>query len=372
MATSKSLKKSPLDARHRAAGARMVEFGGWEMPIQYKGILEEHRCVREAAGLFDISHMGEVIVTGAKSESWLNTVLSNDVRLLNPGESQYTLILNDRGGIIDDLLLYRIGDLRYLLVINASRCEEDLQWLNRHLSKNVHLEDVSSQTGALALQGPATAQVMDRAFPEADHLPPRPRIAPWPVHPDAEAYIARSGYTGEDGIELFFPNELAPQIWDTILDKGASLGCQPVGLGARDSLRLEASLPLYGNDLGPDHTPYESGVGFAVSFDKPEKFIGREALRKQKADGVPRKLIPFTLDEPGAPPRSGYRILHGKEEAGVVTSGGHGPTLACGMGLARVDSAIAKPGQNVNIDIRGRLKPATLQKRPLYKSTPSK
>jgi aminomethyltransferase len=367
MPEKKDLKVTPLHDAHLKAGARMVPFSGWEMPVQYQGIIEEHEAVRNTAGLFDISHMGEVRVSGPRAESWLNTVLSNDVRQINPGESQYTLILNDQGGVIDDLLIYRLTELEYLLVINAARIKEDLQWLESHLTDNVKLEDISSQTAAIALQGPLTAEILQRVFPEADPLPAPGKIKPWNIHPDAEIYIGRSGYTGEDGVELFFPNEVAEEIWDQIIERGKSLGCQPAGLGARDTLRLEASLPLNGNDLGTDFTPYESGVGFAVAFDKPEKFLGRERLRQQKANGIPRKLIPFTMDKPGAPPRAGYGVWIGEDKVGTVTSGGHSPTLKCGIGFARIESSVAKSGTSVEIDIRGKRQPATLQKRPLYK-----
>jgi aminomethyltransferase len=367
MPDKKELLKSPLDAVHRKAKARMIPFGGWDMPVQYEGIIDEHRAVRSAAGLFDISHMGELRVSGPRAESWLNTVLSNDVRQIQPGELQYTLILNDQGGIIDDLIVYRLTDLEYLLVINASRIKEDIAWLESHLTDNVKMENISSETAAVALQGPLMEDILDRAFPEADPLPPHGKIRPWNIYPDAEIYIARSGYTGEDGVELFFPAEVAEEIWNTIIDRGKSLGCVPAGLGARDSLRLEASLPLYGNDLGPDASPYESGVGFAVAYDKPEKFIGRERLRSQRSEGIPRKLVPFTMDKPGAPPRAGYTVYVKDETVGTVTSGGHSPTLDCGIGFARVESSVAKSGTPVEIDIRGKRHPATLQKRPLYK-----
>ncbi len=367
MSEKKDLLLSPLDAVHRKAKARMIPFGGWDMPVQYAGIIEEHQAVRTAAGLFDISHMGELRVTGSRAESWLNTVLSNDVRQINTGETQYTLILNDQGGIIDDLIIYRLTELEYLLVINASRITEDFAWLQSHLNDSVKMENLSADTAAIALQGPLTGDILERVFPDADPLPPHGKIRPWNIYQDAEVYIARSGYTGEDGVELFFPRELAEEIWNKIIDRGQSLGCRPAGLGARDTLRLEASLPLYGNDLGPDASPYESGVGFAVSFDKPEKFIGRERLRSQRTNGIPRKLLPFTLDKPGAPPRSGYTVHVGKEAVGTVTSGGHSPTLNCGIGFARIDSSVAKPGTCVDIEIRGKRQPATLQKRPLYK-----
>ncbi|MEO0454017.1 MAG: glycine cleavage system aminomethyltransferase GcvT [Verrucomicrobiota bacterium] len=364
-----SLHLSPLDSAHRKLKARMTPFAGWEMPVQYEGIIQEHHAVRKEAGLFDICHMGEFRVSGPRAESWLNTVLSNDVRQINPGESQYTLILNDRGGIIDDLLIYRITEQDYLMIVNASRREENYDWLKEQLTDNVVLEDISSQTGALALQGPLSLEILERAFPDQKQFPKNRKIMKWDIFDGAESYIARSGYTGEDGFEILVPTELVTQLWDLILDKGKTLGCVPTGLGARDTLRLEASLPLNGNDLDQKFSPFESAVGFAVSFDKPEKFIGRERLRDQKAAGIERKLIPFTMDQKGAPPRSGYSIAIKGEEVGIVTSGGVSPTLGQGIGLARIKSEIAKPGQAIDIDIRGRNVPATLQTRPLYRKS---
>lgn len=368
MSSSENLLKTPLSRVHEEAGARMVEFGGWLMPVQYSGIIQEHRAVRKAAGLFDISHMGEVYVWGPKAESWLNKVLSNDVRKLEVGQGQYTLMLFESGGVLDDLILYRITGDGYLLVVNASMIAHDAAWLKKHLEPGVELLDASADTGGLALQGPKSISIAERAFPEAGPVPSRNHIRTfsWRGH---ETRMARTGYTGEDGIELFFPASASEEIWKHILATGREDGCVPVGLGARDTLRLEACLPLNGHELGPNITPLEAGLQLFFTFSKPEDFIGQEGLERMQEEGVRRKLVAFSSTEGGAPPRAGYPIFVGAQQVGEVTSGGMSPTLGKGIGLALVARGLALPGTELEMEVRGKRVPITLQKKPLYRKS---
>jgi len=365
-AAEPKLRQTCLHDLHAKLGAKMVEFGGWNMPVHYTGILDEHQAVRTAAGLFDISHMGQVFVSGTAAEAWLNTMLSNDIRQLSSGEGQYTLLLNEAGGILDDLLVYRLEDKDYLLVLNASRIEDDLAWLKKSAVANA---DISFEPGAqagLALQGPQAESILEKVFPAEFHFPKRNEILAT-THGRHSVLISRTGYTGEDGFELFAPAEAAEDLWNSILKEGAGRGCKPAGLGARDTLRLEASLPLYGHELSPSISPLEAGLAFFTSFDKPEKFIGRDALRQQKEKGVSRKLAAFTTTGPGAPPRAGYPVLKDGKNIGEVTSGAFAPTLKTGIGFALLDAAHAAPGTPISIEIRGNLIPAATAKRPLYK-----
>jgi aminomethyltransferase len=359
-------RQTCLAEAHTKLGAKMVDFSGWSMPVHYSGILDEHHAVRTAAGLFDISHMGQVFVSGTAAEAWLNTMLTNDIRQLSSGEGQYTLLLNESGGILDDLLVYRLDEKDYLLVVNASRIEDDLAWLRKWAVPNA---DISHEPGAqagLALQGPQAESILEKVFPAEFHFPKRNEIlaATYQKH---SVLISRTGYTGEDGFELFAPAETAVDLWNSILKEGAGRGCKPAGLGARDTLRLEASLPLYGHELSPTVTPLEAGLGLFTSFDKPEKFIGRDSLRQQKEKSLARKLAAFTTTGPGAPPRAGYPVLHEGKPIGEVTSGAFSPTLKTGIGFALLAAAHTAPGTPIAIEIRGNPVPASIAKRPLYK-----
>jgi aminomethyltransferase len=361
----KSLLKTPLATTHNSLGAKMVEFGGWLMPVQYSGILQEHQAVRSAAGLFDISHMGEFIISGPSAEAWLNSMLSNDIRGISPGHGQYTLMTNGDGGVIDDLYIYRLEDQVYLAIVNASEIAKDFNWLQRKVVPNVSLENVSAAYAALALQGPKADAILYRVFDkEIRHI--RRNQVMVSSFGGKPALIARTGYTGEEGYEFFFPARLAEELWNRILAEGAPFGCVPAGLGARDTLRLEACYPLYGHELGQSITPLEAGVGFFVSFDKPERFTGKESLRAQKETGLARRSVAFEMSGPSAPPRAGYAVYANGEKIGDVTSGGVSPTLKKNIGLALIATAHAKVGTKIEIEIRDKRCPALIVKKPFY------
>src|SRR5215204_4230268 len=336
---SQQMKRTPLFAMHQKAGARLIPFGGWEMPVQYSGIVDEHLAVRRAAGLFDISHMGELKVSGVRAEEFLNHVLTNDVRKLAVGTGQYTLMCNLRGGTIDDLYIYRIDALDYLLVINASRIDEDVAWIQTQLggftrAKEVSVKNVSDEFGALALQGPRAHEFINTCFPGAAlggttvHHPSelkKNQVAAFEFG-SRNVHVARTGYTGEDGFEIIAPAALMEELWTQTMAAGHAYCLQPAGLGARDTLRTEACYPLYGQELNEDTTPIEAGLGYFVSLDKGE-FVGRSILIEQKANGVSRRCVAFKMTDKSAPPRPHYPIWIGTER-GEVTSGTQSPSLS--------------------------------------------
>jgi len=344
----------------------MIPFSGWQMPVQYSGIIQEHQAVRQSVGMFDISHMGVFTITGTKSESWLNTMLTNDIRGTAVGEGQYTLMLNEKGGVIDDLLAYRIGDQKFMLVVNAAKMKEDWDWLADHITTDVELSNTGESLAALAIQGPKATELIEKVFPQQSILPRRNKVFFW-EESDPPLWISRTGYTGEDGFELFFDTDAAEDVWDRCIKRMEALDGLPAGLGARDTLRLEAGLPLNGNDLSPKITPMEAGLRPFVNFDKPEKFIGSNILREQLESGVQRKAIAFVMEGKTPPPRSGYEIFVKDELIGSVTSGAITPTLACGNGLAIVDTSFAKPDQLIEVEIRGKRYPGRLAPKPLYR-----
>jgi aminomethyltransferase len=362
-------KRTPLASIHESLGARMIDFGGWWMPVQYQGIMEEHRAVRTQAGLFDISHMGEIFVTGSGAESWLNRMLTNDVSRLADGEGQYTLLLNERGGVIDDLLCYRLEAGHYLLLVNASKIEEDFVWLHSHASTDVQVNDQSSLWAGLALQGPNAAAVLEALLGPDLALPARNRIDSLAI-PNGPVLLARTGYTGEDGFEWFCPAQTAPIWWDKLMEAGRPHGLVPCGLGARDTLRLEAGFSLNGADLSPGHTPLEAGLSTFVKMDKGE-FIGRSALAAQQAAGPARRLVALVMEGKTPPPRPHYPIFNGDAPVGETTSGTLSPTLAQGIALAYLPSALCAPGTRVEVEIRGRRFPALVSKRPFYRRQPA-
>jgi aminomethyltransferase len=366
MSDPATLKKTALFAAHQKLGARLVDFGGWNMPVQYSGILEEHKSVRQAAGVFDISHMGEFFVSGVGALDFLNGLLTNDAAKLGVGQGQYTLMLNEEGGVIDDLIVYRLHENEYLLVVNASKIDEDRAWIKRTVPAGLTVYDKSDTTSAVALQGPKALEIA-RAFLGAGW--------PEPKRNEITAYswncqsvlAARTGYTGEDGVELFFDNEIAENFFHALLEAGKPFGLKPCGLGARDTLRLEACLPLNGNDLSSKRTPLEAGLGFFVSLTKDAVFPGQEILQKQKVNGLNEKLIAFRLKEKGPPPRPHYRLFKGTEDVGEVTSGAPSPTLGDGIGLAYVEVDQAEPGNTLDLEVRGNRVPVEVVKKPFYK-----
>jgi aminomethyltransferase len=382
------MKRTPLFAAHQKLGGKLIEFGGWEMPVQYTSITDEHLAVRSAAGLFDISHMGEVLVSGKEAMDFLNRTLTNDLRKLSVGTGQYTLMCNESGGVIDDLYAYRLQDSEYLLIINASRIEPDVAWLKAQLDafpgkSGVKLENESDEMAAMALQGPTSPQVIKQLFSGTTSTGTKAadvnalrknEIGQWPfvsrTH-DCHVWIARTGYTGEDGFEIVCPATSVESIWTRLLEAGAGHGLKPAGLGARDTLRTEVCYPLYGHELDENTTPIEAGVGFFVALDKGE-FTGRSVMAEQKAKGTARKLVAFKMAGKSAPPRADYRIMRpgGSEAIGKVTSGTQSPSLGTGIGLGYVPVDFAKPGTPIDIEIRGKPATAVIVKKPLYQRSP--
>ena len=360
----------------------MVPFGGWEMPVQYTGIVEEHQAVRQAAGLFDISHMGEVVFDGKSAASFLNRCLTNDIRKLGEGQGQYTLMCNERGGVVDDLYAYRLGPERYLLIVNASRIEADFNWLERQAESfeergELQMRNVSDQTGAVAVQGPKVTAFIDACFPgrslggtcvaRVSELE-KNQVGAWEFQ-GARAWVSRTGYTGEDGFEVVAPAEIIGAVWDRLMAVGRPHQLKPAGLGARDTLRTEVCYPLYGHELDENTSPIEAGLGFFVALEKGD-FVGRPVLVRQKAEGVTRRLAAFKMTGRSAPPRPQYPIWStepGVGPAGVVVSGTQSPTLGVGIGLGYVPPALAKPQTALEIEIRGKRAPAVVVPKPFYR-----
>jgi aminomethyltransferase len=346
----------------------MVSFGGWLMPVQYNSIIEEHQAVRTKLGIFDISHMGQFIVAGADAADWLNKMLTNNIQKLAIGQGQYTFLLNERGGVIDDLIAYRTESKKFLLVVNAARADEDFRWLQQHRIGDVKLTSQSAEFGGVAIQGPRVAELFWTLLGDRGELPPRNHI----VHLQFEGlpiWIARTGYTGEDGVEVFFRAKDAVQIWKRFLEAGAKIGLKPCGLGARDTLRLEMCYPLNGSDLSPARNPIEAGLGFFVDLNKAE-FIGRDALVAAKQNGTKQVLIAFRMTGTGPPPRPNYGVVAGGSRVGEITSGTLSPSLNYGIGMAYVDVPSARLGNHIEIEVRGTKFPATIEKKPLYKRQP--
>jgi aminomethyltransferase len=357
------LKQTPLFHEHEKLGAKMTGFGGWNMPVYYSSIVDEHNAVRNQVGIFDISHMGEIEVSGPAVKSWLNRILSNNIDRLAIGQGHYTLMLNDRGGVIDDLIVYRGEDNQFFLVVNAAKIEEDFVWMQSSLAGGVTLVNRSSLFAAIAIQGPRSAELME----EFGELPARNHIRDLKIA-EGSAMIARTGYTGEDGFELFFPGGLAPLIWNRLLAMGKPLGLRPCGLGSRDTLRIEVCYPLNGSDLSQDRTPLEAGLASFVDLEKGE-FIGREALCAQKKAGVRQRLSALKATEKSPPFRPHYAVFCGGERIGELTSGTQSPTLGVGIGLGYLDAEFAQPGRKVEIEIRGRKYAANVEKKPLYRKS---
>src|SRR5256714_7591137 len=365
--TEAASRKTPLYDEHVRLGAKMVSFAGWVMPVQYTSIVQEHQAVRNNVGIFDISHMGQFIVDGAGAREWLNVMLTNNIDKLEVGQGQYTFLLNERGGIIDDLIIYRIGEQKFLLVVNAARADEDFVWLDRHRPKDVDLKNRSADFGGVAVQGPRVVKLFHALFGNDVDLPPRNHIVDLGFD-GTNVSVARTGYTGEDGVEIFFRGEDAIKFWTAALEKGEPLGIKPCGLGARDTLRLEVCYPLNGSDLSPERNPIEAGLGFFVDLTKLN-FIGREALLKVKENGSPEKLVAFRMQAKGPPPRPHYSVFDNSERIGEVTSGTLSPSLNYGIGMAYVSALHAKIGTRIDIEIRGQKFPAIIEKKPLYKKS---
>ena len=343
------------------------------MPVQYTSIVEEHQVVRNNVGIFDISHMGQLIVEGSGAREWLNTMLTNNVDKLDVGTGQYTFLLNDHGGVIDDLIVYCIDERKFLLVVNAARRDEDFAWLQKHFpalettASEVRISNRSANFGGVAIQGSRVAELFHALFGKDVDLPPRNHIVDLPFD-GASVSVARTGYTGEDGVEVFFGANDAVKFWNAALEKGKPLGIKPCGLGARDTLRLEMCYPLNGSDLSPQRNPIEAGLGFFVDLTK-SKFIGRDALLQTKESGPQEKLVSFRMKEKGPPPRPHYAVFDNGERIGEVTSGTISPSLNWGVGMAYVSASHATIGGQIDIEIRERKFHATIEKKPLYKKS---
>jgi aminomethyltransferase len=343
-----TLLRTPLYERHVALGARLVPFAGWEMPVQYEGVIPEHLAVRADSGAFDVSHMGELVVEGPGARDFLQAVLSNDLDRIGPGQAQYTLLTNELGGIVDDLIVYELGPARFLLIVNAANRERDFEWLRERELPETEVRDASDDFALIAVQGPRTLERLE--LPEAHAF----TFAEGEVDGIA-CTVSRTGYTGEQGVELLVEPGAAGELWDRVLARGVV----PCGLGARDTLRLEVCYPLHGNDIGPETDAISAGLGWVCALDKD--FNGAQELRRIKEAGPQRKLAAFVMEEAGIP-RQGMTIVEG----GEVTSGSHSPMLQRGIGMGYVPAELAQPGAQLTIDVRGRPRRARVVKKPIY------
>jgi aminomethyltransferase len=338
------------------------------MPVQYSGIVDEHQSVRNAVGMFDISHMGQFVVSGGGARDWLNTMLTNNVAKLDVGQGQYTFLLNNQAGVIDDLIVYRTADTAFLLVVNAAKLDEDFAWFEQHQPSGITLKDRSPDFGAVAVQGPRVVDLFHRLSGYDIELPARNCVRDFVIQ-NMPVTVARTGYTGEDGVEVFFRAQDAAKFWNLALEHGKKYGGKPCGLGARDTLRLEMCYPLNGADLSPQRNPIEAGLGFFVDLEKAS-FIGRNKLIEIKANGARERLVAFKMTGKGPPPRPHYGLFSSGNRVGEITSGTLSPSLNIGIGMGYVSSASAKMGTLLEVEIRGQKFPARIEKKPLYKKQP--
>lgn len=364
------MRRTPLYQTHVSSGARLVEFAGWEMPIQYSGVVDEYQTVRTAVGLFDVSHMGRLTVEGRDAVAFLQLVTTTNPDRLAVGAAQYSMVCNPSGGIKDDIFIYRLAPTRFLVCVNASNREKIFSWFCAKAPQgDVRLEDESGYLAQLALQGPRSPEVLRAICPDAaERLKPRQCLETAVL--GAPAIISRTGYTGEVGYELYLPASSAAKVWETLIGAGAQAGIKPCGLGARDLLRLEVGYLLYGNDMDEQTTPLEANAAFAVDFTKGD-FIGRQPLIEQKVKGLAKILVGFELIEKGVP-RHGMKVLADRREIGVVTSGNFSPLLQKGIGLASVSTSFSEPGIRFQVDIRGRLQEAICVRPPFYRRAATK
>jgi aminomethyltransferase len=346
---AQTLQRTPLHDRHVALGARLVPFAGWEMPVQYEGVIEEHRAVRTDAGVFDVSHMGEIEVEGPRTRELLQSLLSNDLDKIEPGRAQYTLLTNERGGILDDLIAYELDPFRFLLVVNAANAASDYAWLKEREIRGTEVSDRSAEYGLLAVQGPRAIERL--GLPAA-----KPFTFAIGEIDGVEVMVNRTGYTGEDGCELLCMADDAGRLWDAVIARGIV----PCGLGARDTLRLEVCFPLHGNDITPETDAISAGLGWVCALDRD--FTGADELRRAKEEGPAEKLVAFVMEE-RAIPRQGMPIAEG----GRVTSGSHSPMLDQGIGMGYVPAELAAPGTELTVDVRGRPRKARVVAKPIYK-----
>jgi aminomethyltransferase len=357
-------RRTPLYDAHRRLGARLVDFAGWEMPVAYDDAADEHRAVRTCCGLFDVSHMGELRVHGRDAGRVWQRLTTNDVCRLGDGDAQYTICCGEAGGVLDDLVLYRFAEDDYLAVVNASNTGTMRAWVEERCSGHAAFADESADWALLAVQGPRAVDVMRAVGPvdpsQRSFTVRRGEIAGIAV------WLSRTGYTGEDGFEVLVPSAGAPSVWSAVLDEVCAAGGRPAGLAARDTLRLEAALPLCGSDMGPDTTPLQAGLGWVVRFEDGNDFIGRPALEVERAAGPARRLVCFELEGAGVP-RHGYEVRHDDVRVGLVTSGARSPTLGRFIGMAYVPAPCASPGTEIAVVVRGRSVPGRVVRRPFYR-----
>lgn len=358
------MKKTPLYEKHISLGAKMTEFGGWIMPLQYTGILQEHEAVRRRAGLFDVSHMGEVMIRGRGATEFIQKLITNDISGMREFQVIYSPMCYPDGGTVDDLLVYKCDAEQYLLVVNAANIEKDVEWITTHKLHDVEVEDVSEQYAQLALQGPKSQDILQKLVDFPLDKIKFFRFVDGMNIAGVSALISRTGYTGEDGFEIYIPANSACKVWDAIMDAGEEFGVMPAGLGARDTLRLEAALPLYGHELSPDISPLEAGLDRFVKLDKPD-FIGREALVKQKERGISRNLVGLEMVDKGIP-RQGYGVQVEGRSVGYITSGSFSPTLKKNIALALLDIQYAEEGFQVDVMVRNKALKAKVVKIPFY------
>lgn len=357
------MNKTPLYEEHLRLGAKMVDFAGWLMPVLYTSILEEHRATRTAAGIFDVSHMGQVVVRGSGSGAFLRRMVPTNISRLTPGRCMYSLLCNETGGVVDDIFIYMHGPLEYLLVVNAGTREKDLDWLRAHAFGEVEIIDVSDATAKIDVQGPRAHEIVAQVFGD-ERIAGLPRFSFIQIlYRDEPVIVSSTGYTGERGCEIYLDAAAATGVWRSLLDAGAPLGLLPAGLGARDTLRLESCYSLYGHEMNDSISPIEAGLGWLVSSG--EEYIGRSALEAQKRNGAPRTLVCLELTDRGVP-RDGYRVEAKGAPVGVVSSGAFSPTLQKGLALALVSTGSLSVGDEAAIVIRDKRVPAKVVKRPFY------
>ncbi|MGE8081181.1 glycine cleavage system aminomethyltransferase GcvT [Peribacillus loiseleuriae] len=368
MSTETALKQTPLFEAYKKYGAKVIDFGGWALPVQFSSILEEHEAVRTKSGLFDVSHMGEVLVEGKDAAAFINYLVTNDITKMEINQAQYTAMCYPEGGTVDDILVYKLSDEKYLLVINAANIEKDFEWMKQNVKGDTNFQNISNDIALLAIQGPKAEKILQKVtdtdlsaigvFKFAQHVT---------ISEITDVLVSRTGYTGEDGFELYLQKDRVVALWEKLLEVGTSEGLKPCGLGARDTLRLEARLPLYGQELSSEISPLEAGVGFVVKTNKESDFIGKEALSAQKEAGLTRKIVGIEVTGRGIP-RHGYKVLsEDGKEIGVVTSGTQSPSLKKSIGLALISVDHANVGTPLKIEIRNKQIEAVVVKTPFYK-----
>ena len=345
------MKKTPLNQAHKDLEAKMTDFGGWEMPVEYEGIITEHRNVRQKCGLFDISHMGEIMIAGEGAARYSHRLLTNSVEDIEVGKVVYSPMCYEDGGVVDDLMIYRLSDDEFMLVVNAANTEKDFEWIEKNSPDDVTVEDRTEDYGLLALQGPEAESVLQK-LTDYDLSNLKPFRCDRDEIDGVEMIFSRTGYTGEDGFELYLPAEGLEKLWDDILAAGEEEDILPVGLGARDTLRLEQALCLYGHELDPDIHPLQANLGWTVRFDKDD-FIGKEALQRYSEEGYSHSLAGFIIRDRGVA-RQGYPVEKDGEEIGSVTSGTYSPTLDENIGMAYIENEYTEPGTEISIEVRGR------------------